>query len=72
MRLMTLLIALPFLVLAVIVAKLAQYSAVEALGGQLGFELASLVGLGPVLGLYFWLHVKYPKFSRYGLRNGRP
>ena len=63
-------IALPFLALAVIIAKVAQYAAVETFGAQLGFDLASFVGLAPVLGLYFWLHVKFPKFSRYGLTRG--
>lgn len=56
--------------LMVAVAKLAQYAAVDVLGGQLGFDLASFVGVAPVIAFYFFLSVRYPHLNKLGLTRG--
>lgn len=51
-------------------AKVAQYAAVDALGERVGFDLASLIGVGPVIAFYFFLSVRYPHLSKLGLTRG--
>ena len=47
-------------------AKMAQYSSVDLLGADLGFGIASAIGLLPVLSLYYWAALKLPKFNTMG------
>ncbi|UVI38958.1 hypothetical protein [Qipengyuania spongiae] len=61
MRAIKVLIALPVILLMVGFAKMAQYTAVEAFGDRLGFDVASLTGLIPILILYFWVAAKLPR-----------
>jgi hypothetical protein len=56
--------------LMVAVAKVAQYAAADVLGGQLGFDLASFVGVAPVIAFYFFLSVRYPHLNKLGLTRG--
>jgi hypothetical protein len=64
------LVALVMIALMVVVAKVAQYAGVNALGGQLGFDLASFVGVAPVVAFYFFLSVRYPHLNKLGLTRG--
>ena len=70
MRALHLLTAVAMIALMVAVAKLAQYAAVDVLGGQLGFDLASFVGVAPVIAFYFFLSVRYPHLNKLGLTRG--
>ncbi len=54
----------------VAVAKVAQFAAVDALRERLGFDLASFVGVAPVIAFYFFLSVHYPHLNKLGLTRG--
>jgi hypothetical protein len=69
-RVFKLFVALVMIALMVVVAKAAQFAAVDALGEQLGFDLASFVGLAPVIAFYFFLSVRYPHLNKLGLTRG--
>lgn len=60
MRLLKLLIAIPVIFLMIGFAKIAQYAAVDAFGSYIGFNLASLVGITPILTLYILAAAKLP------------
>ncbi len=62
--------AFAMIVVMVAVAKVAQYAAVDALGERVGFDLASLIGVAPVIALYFFLSVRYPHLNKLGLTRG--
>lgn len=64
------LVALFMIALMVVVAKAAQYAAVGAFGDRLGFDLASLIGVAPVIAFYFFLSVRYPHLNKLGLTRG--
>ncbi len=70
MKALHLLAAMVMIVTMVVVAKAAQYASVEALGGRLGFDLASFVGVAPVIAFYFYLSVRYPHLNKLGLTRG--
>ena len=63
MKIVRFLLAIPVILALVIVAKMGQYTAVEHLGDTLGFNVASLVGVVPVIALYYWAAAKLPKFK---------
>jgi hypothetical protein len=63
-------VAIPVVVLMIGFAKAAQSAAVGAFGDELGFNLASLVGGGPVIAIYYWAAIKLPKFNTFGLSRG--
>ena len=65
-----LLIALPVIALMIGFAKMAQYSAVDAFGTELGPDLAYLLGTGPVLAFYYWAAKRFPKLNTFGLSRG--
>jgi hypothetical protein len=69
-RLLKILLALPVVALMIGFAKMTQFAAVDAFGGQLGTTFASLLGAGPVLALYYWAAIKLPKLNTYGLSRG--
>ena len=66
MRAFKFILALPVMFLMVGFAKMAQYSSVDLLGADLGFGIASAIGLLPVLSLYYWAALKLPKFNTMG------
>ncbi len=66
MRWVRFLLALPVIALMIGVAKAAQFAAVDAFGAELGFNLASLLGAGPVVALYYYAAVKLPALNRFG------
>ena len=72
MRTLRLLLIVPVLVMMIVVAKMAQYAAVNVFGAGLGFDLASLLGVTPVIAFYLWLSVKFPQYFKPGYANGRP
>jgi hypothetical protein len=47
----------------VAVGKAFQYSAVDAFGGLLGFDLASLIGFIPFALLLLWLAKRFPPLA---------
>ena len=63
-------LAHPVIVMMIAIAKAAQYASVDAFGAELGFDLASLLGAGPVLVFYYWVAVRFPKLNTYGLSRG--
>jgi hypothetical protein len=50
---------LTFIVTGVIAAKIAQYAAVDAFGERLGFDLASAVGVFPIIAALLFIDVHY-------------
>lgn len=60
MKIIRILAAIPIIVAMIAFAKFIQFAAVDALGGSLGFNLASLVGVAPVILLYFVAAAKLP------------
>jgi len=56
--------------LMVVLAKAAQYASVDAFGDQIGFNLASLLGAGPVIAIYFFLSVRFLRLNKFGLTRG--
>ena len=70
MKVLKALMTLPLVVLMVVLAKFAQYAAVDAFGAALGFDLASAVGVVPVLAFYYWAAVNVPRVIRWGLPRG--
>ncbi len=69
-RMLGLSAALAMIVAMVAVAKIAQFASVEAFGGRLGFDGASLLGVAPVIAFYFFLSVRYPHLNKLGLARG--
>lgn len=63
-------IALPLIALMIGFAKAAQFASVDVFGDWLGFELASLVGAGPVIALYYFVAVRFPALNKFGLSRG--
>ena len=70
MRVLHLLAAIAMIGVMVAVAKVAQFAAVDALGGRLGFDLASFIGVAPVIAFYFFLSVRFPHLNKLGLTRG--
>ncbi len=70
MSLLKAIVALPVIVMMVVLAKVAQYAAVDAFGAALGFDLASAVGVVPVIVLYYWAAVSLPRLTIWGLTRG--
>jgi len=70
LRALKILVALTMIGLMVVLAKAAQYAAVDAFGDQIGFNLASLLGAGPVIAIYFFLSVRFPRLNKFGLTRG--
>jgi hypothetical protein len=64
------LLALPVIALMIGFAKAAQFASLDVFGDKLGFELASLVGVGPVLAVYYLVAVKFPALNKFGLSRG--
>lgn len=54
------LLAAPVMLAMVAVAKVVQYASVDAFGQQLGFNVASVVGVLPVIAVYIIAAVKLP------------
>ncbi len=52
------------IVTGVALAKIGQSIAVDRLGSSLGFDLASLVGVLPVIVLCYWLAHRFPRLRR--------
>ena len=71
MKILRFLIAIPVVIVMIVFAKIAQYAAVDAFGGRLGFELASLLGVLPVIAFYIWLAARYPHYFKPGFIRGR-
>ncbi|PCD03703.1 hypothetical protein COC42_04950 [Sphingomonas spermidinifaciens] len=57
-------LAIPLIVAGVILGKTCQYLAVDLLGGSLGFELSSLIGLAPVIALLLLAKRRWPHLLR--------
>jgi len=69
-RVLKILIALSMIALMAAFAKVAQYASVDAFGDQLGFDGASLLGVGPVIALYCYLAVQFSRSNKFGLNRG--
>jgi hypothetical protein len=61
---------LMFIVTGVAIAKMAQYAAVDAFGERLGFDLASAVGVFPILAALLLIDVRYLRPRRQADHNG--
>jgi hypothetical protein len=68
-RVFKILLALPIIGLMIGFAKFAQYASVDVFGASLGFDLASLLGAGPIIALYCYLAVKFPRVNGFGLSH---
>ncbi len=64
MSIVRFLVAIPAIILMVAAAKAAQYASVDAFGASLGFDLASLLGVAPVIALYVFAAIKLPDFTK--------
>jgi hypothetical protein len=62
--------AIAMIGMMVAVAKVAQFATVDVLGGRLGFDIASFVGVAPVIAFYFYLSVRHPRLNKLGLTRG--
>jgi hypothetical protein len=47
--------------IGVVIGKVCQYAAVDALGARLGFAGTSLVGLTPFVAVLFVMQARYPR-----------
>ncbi len=61
---------LMFIVTSVAIAKISQYAAVDAFGERLGFDLASAVGVFPILAALLFIDVCYLRPRRQADHNG--
>jgi hypothetical protein len=51
-------------------AKGVQYASVDAFGAKLGFEMASLMVLAPILIIYYFIAKKLPAITIFGRSYG--
>ncbi len=65
MRAVRVVITILGIMAAIVMAKMAQYAAVDALGDRLGFNWASTIGLVPVLAIYWFAAAKRPDLFKF-------